>query len=380
MSRDRPAADAVHMAHALALARRGIGRTWPNPPVGAVFVRDGRVVGEGHHRRAGGPHAEIEGLRAAGERARGAVLYVTLEPCAHTGRTGPCVEALLPLGLARVVVAMPDPNPRVRGRSIARLRRAGVRVDVGVGEAEAQALVTGYRTWILLGRPHVTLKVAASLDGRIALAGGAARWITGQSARRAGRLLRAESDAVLVGAGTVRQDDPRLTVRRRGCHDPIRVVVAGAAVDLPARARIFDGAAPTWVVVPDTAAPRRIARLRRSGAEVLAVPGRRGRMPFEAVVRALGARGLTSVLVEGGAQVATDALAAGVVDRVAWFVAPKLLGADALAAVGPLGLRRLVDAPSLRLERVERVGGDVLCFGVPVRRARGRVASLRTAR
>lgn len=372
--------DVVFMQRALGLARRGLGRTWPNPPVGAVFVKGGRVVGEGWHRRAGKPHAEIEALRAAGGRARGAVLYVTLEPCAHTGRTGPCVEALLPLGLARVVVAARDPNPRVRGRGIGRLRRHGVRVDVGICEAEAQELTAGYRTWVVTGRPHVTLKVAASLDGRIAAPGGAAKWITGPSARRAGRAMRAACDAVLVGAGTVRADDPRLTARLPGRPDPVRIVVTGQRVALPSAARVLDGGAPTWLVVPSGASPARLARLRRAGVEIVEVPARRGRMAFDAVVRALGARGLTSVLVEGGAQVATAALAAGVVDRVAWFVAPKLLGADAVAAIGPLGLRRVAGAPLLRVERVERLGDDVLCLGRPIRRGPRHVASPRTAR
>jgi diaminohydroxyphosphoribosylaminopyrimidine deaminase/5-amino-6-(5-phosphoribosylamino)uracil reductase len=351
------------MERALAVARRGLGRTWPNPAVGAVLVKRGRVVGEGYHRRAGEPHAEIEALRAAAGGARGAVLYVTLEPCSHTGRTGPCADALVPLGLARVVVATRDPNPRVRGRGIARLRRHGVPVEVGVRRDEADALIAGYRMRMLRGRPRVTLKVAASLDGRIAAASGDAKWITGPAARRAGRRLRAESDAVLVGAGTIRQDDPRLTARIRGRPDPVRVVVAGASLDLPAGARVFDGAAPTWVVAPAGAAPGRIARLRRAGVEVIEARAVRRRMAFEDVVRALGARGLTSLLVEGGARVATDALQAGVVDRVAWFVAPKLLGADAVAAIGPLGLARVAGAPSLRIDRVEQLGPDVLWLG-----------------
>src|SRR5262245_24025237 len=201
------------MARALALAERGLGRTFPNPPVGAVLVRDGRVVGEGFHQRAGEPHAEIQALRAAGERARGATLYVTLEPCTHFGRTPPCVDALLPLGLRRAVVAMVDPDPRVRGRGIARLRRARVAVAVGPGAEDARRLMLGFCSRVLRGRPLVTLKLAATLDGRIATASGDARWVTGPPARRLAHALRDLSDAVLVGAGTVRADDPRLTCR-----------------------------------------------------------------------------------------------------------------------------------------------------------------------
>src|SRR5207249_3255018 len=224
-----------------------------------VFVRGGRVVGEGFHHRAGAPHAEIEALRAAGGRVRGATLYVTLEPCSHHGRTPPCADALVGLGLRRVVVALVDPNPRVRGRGIGKLRRAGIRVVVGPGAEEARLLTAGYRSHVLRGRPLVTLKLATTLDGRIAAASGDARWITGPAARRLAHALRDLSDAVLVGAGTVRADDPRLTCRLPGGHDPIRVVVAGAGLTLPARARILARGGPsTWVLAPADAAARRV--------------------------------------------------------------------------------------------------------------------------
>src|SRR5439155_1505985 len=269
----RPGAADRFMARALELAAPGLGRTFPNPPVGAVFVRGGRVVGEGFHTRAGAAHAEIEALRAAGRRAAGAVLYVTLEPCVHHGRTPPCIDALLPLGLERVVVAMPDPDPRVRGRGVARLRRAGVPVVVGIGRAEARRLTEGYCSRVLRGRPLVTLKLAMSLDGRIA-AGGRA--------------------------------------------------------------------------------------LRRRGVEVLLERSRRGAVPFATIVRTLGRRGLTSVLVEGGATIAAEALAADVVDRLVLFIAPVLLGGDGVPAVGPLGLRRVMDAIRLGDVAVGRVGRDLV--------------------
>ena len=358
------AADARFMARALALAAEGLGRTFPNPPVGAVFVRGGRVVGEGFHHRAGAPHAEIEALRAAGGRVRGATLYVTLEPCAHHGRTPPCAEALVGLGLRRIVVAMVDPNPRVRGRGIAKLRRAGIPVAVGPGAEEARLLTAGYRARVLHGRPLVTLKLATTLDGRIAAAGGDARWITGPAARRLAHALRDVSDAVLVGAGTVRADDPRLTCRLPGGHDPVRIVLAGPALRLPARARVLArGGPPTWVVAPRGAPAARVAALRRRGVEVLLVPGRRGRVPFAALVRLLGARGLTSLLVEGGGTVAAEALRARAVDRLVLFVAPAILGGDGVAAVGPLGRVRARDAVRVGGLAVAHVGPDLVLEG-----------------
>jgi len=320
------------MGRALELAARGLGRTFPNPPVGAVLVRGGRVIGEGFHHRAGEPHAEIEALRAARGRVRGATLYVTLEPCTHFGRTPPCVDALLPLGLRRAVIAMPDPNPRVRGRGIGRLRRAGVAVAVGVGEREARVLTAGYASRVLRGRPLVTLKLATTLDGRIAAASGEARWITGPAARRLAHALRDISDAVLVGAGTVRADDPRLTCRLPGGRDPLRIVVAGRRLALPRRARVLAGGGPTtWVVAPAGASAARVAALRRRGVEVLLLGRRRGRVPFGLLARALGDRGLTSVLIEGGGTVAAEALRARVVDRVVLFMAPVLLAAQAIS-------------------------------------------------
>jgi diaminohydroxyphosphoribosylaminopyrimidine deaminase/5-amino-6-(5-phosphoribosylamino)uracil reductase len=376
------AADARFMARALALAARGLGRTFPNPPVGAVFVRDGRVVGEGFHTRAGAPHAEVEALRAAGPRARGAVLYVTLEPCTHHGRTPPCIEALLPLGLARVVVATPDPNPRVRGRGIARLRRAGIPVTVGVGSKEARLILEGYRSWVLRRRPYVTLKLATTLDGRIAAATGDARWITGAPARRLAHALRDVSDAVLVGAATVRADDPRLTCRLAGGHDPVRVVLASTALRLPLRAKIFaPGGPPTWVLAPRGTPAARVEALRRRGVEVLLVPAKRGRIGFAEVARALGDRGITSLLVEGGGTVAAAALRARMVDRVVLFVAPTILGGDGVPAVNALGIRSVRAAIQVEDLATARVGRDLVLEGrVRYPRRAGAFASTQPAR
>jgi diaminohydroxyphosphoribosylaminopyrimidine deaminase/5-amino-6-(5-phosphoribosylamino)uracil reductase len=272
---------------------------------------------------------------------------------------------MLALGLARVVVAEVDPHPRVRGRSVARLRRAGVLVTVGVGAGEARVLTAGYRTRILRGRPQVVLKLATTLDGRIAAGGGDSRWITGAAARRLAHALRDVSDAVLVGAATVRADDPRLTCRLPGGHDPVRIVLAGRGLALPLRARLLARRGPpTWIVAPVGAARRRVAALVRRGIEVIPLAaGRGGRIPFDRVVRELGRQGLTTLLVEGGGTVAAAALRARVVDRVVLFVAPAVLGGDGVPAVGPLGLRRA--ARALRLEHVAvgRAGDDLVIEG-----------------
>jgi diaminohydroxyphosphoribosylaminopyrimidine deaminase/5-amino-6-(5-phosphoribosylamino)uracil reductase len=354
------AADEAWMERALALARRGLGRTHPNPPVGAVFVRGGRVLGEGFHRRAGAPHAEIEALRAAASAVRGADLFVTLEPCSHAGRTPPCAAALRDLGLRRVVAAMVDPNPRVRGRGVRLLRAAGVPVEVGPGAAAAAELTAGYRSWLARGRPLVTLKLAASLDGRIATAAGHSRWITAAPARRHAHGLRDVSDAVLVGAETVRHDDPRLTCRLRGGSNPIRVVLAGPGLRLPRGAAVFGPEAPTWVFTSCDADPRRAAALERRGVEVVRLPSRGGRVPFARVAQALGVRGITSVLIEGGGMVAAAALRAGSVDRVVWYAAPLLLGGDARAAVGALGATRVGAGIRLRNTTIAQVGADLV--------------------
>jgi diaminohydroxyphosphoribosylaminopyrimidine deaminase/5-amino-6-(5-phosphoribosylamino)uracil reductase len=359
------ASDARFMRRALALAARGLGRTWPNPPVGAVLVRGGRVIGEGFHTCAGAPHAEIEALRAARGRAGGAELFVTLEPCSHHGRTPPCADALLGLGLSRVVVAVPDPNPRVRGRGIRTLRAHGIPVTVGVEATAAGELLAGFRSSMLRGRPLVTLKLAVTLDGRIAARGGDARWITGPAARREAHALRGVSDAILVGAGTVRADDPRLTCRIAGGHDPLRIVLASRTLDLPRRAQVLVDRAPTLVVAPAGAAAARVESLRRSGVEVLLLPGARGRVPFGTLVRALGECGLTTLLVEGGATVAAEALQAGVVDRVVLFVAHTLLGGDAIPAIGALGIDRVAEAVRLSGTRVRQVGQDLVVEGRP---------------
>jgi diaminohydroxyphosphoribosylaminopyrimidine deaminase/5-amino-6-(5-phosphoribosylamino)uracil reductase len=365
------AADERLMRRALALAERGRGTTRPNPVVGAVVARGGRVLAEGFHRQAGLPHAEVNALaRLRAKAALGATLYVNLEPCCHTGRTGPCTEAILAAGIARVVVGMVDPNPLVDGEGIARLRRAGVRVDVGCLAAECRAANRAFSIWASAHRPLVTLKAAASLDGFIAPADGAATpgrrrrrapvWITGPAARRVAHELRAAHDAVLVGSGTVLADDPRLTVRlpgaARGADAPLRVVLDGR-LRTPPDAKVLGPGAATIVFTRRGAPRARAGALRARGAEVIELPAR-GALPVAAVLAELAARDVQSVLVEGGAAVHAAFIAAGVVDNVALFVAPRLLGGGVPIA---RGLTRGLEA-AVGLERLgaRRIGPDLL--------------------
>lgn len=352
------------MARAVALARRGLGRTSPNPPVGAVVVRNGRIVGEGWHRRAGGSHAEVVALRRAGAAARGATLYVTLEPCSHFGRTPPCVSGVVAAGVTRVVVGVGDPNPRVHGRGLRALRAAGITVELGVCGEEARAVSEWFRHFVVRRRPFVLLKLAASLDGRIATATGESRWVSDAAARRWVHTLRNRVDAVMVGAGTVLADDPALTCRMRGGRDPRRVVVDGRLRIAP-RAAVLrrGGAAPAIVATTVDASPRRRRALERAGAEVLVLPGRDGRLRLAALLEALAARDVVSVLIEGGGDLAAAALRERVVDRMLVVSAPLLLGADGRPMLGALGVRRLARAPRLIRVRVTPLGSDLLWDG-----------------
>lgn len=349
------------MRLALREARRGRGRTSPNPPVGAVVVTaGGTVAGRGFHRRAGAPHAEIEALASAGSAARGATLVVTLEPCAHHGRTPPCTEAIVAAGVRRVVIGARDPNPHVPGQGAALLAAAGVEVADGVLEAACNDLIAPFRKHVRTGLPWVTLKLAASLDGRIATAAGDSRWITGPDSRRYAHRLRNEHDAILVGAETVRRDDPALTCRLRGGRNPLRIVLDGR-LRLPATARVLtDGAAPTLIVAGRSAPARRPWMDRAAGVQVMRLSDRDGVVSPRALLRALGRRGVVSVLVEGGARVAGTLLRAGAVDRLLCFLAPMLIGEDGRPMVGPLGVLGLRSALRLGPLRLRRFATDIL--------------------
>jgi diaminohydroxyphosphoribosylaminopyrimidine deaminase/5-amino-6-(5-phosphoribosylamino)uracil reductase len=358
-----PMDDAAWMDRALLVAEAGLGLTSPNPAVGAVLVRDGRVVGEGAHLRAGTPHAEALALQAAGEEARGAEAYVTLEPCSHHGRTPPCAEALVAAGVRRVVAAGSDPNPRVRGQGLARLRDAGIEVAVGVREAEARALNRGFFSVHLRGRPHVTLKTAMTLDGKIVAADGQSRWITGEAARAEAHRLRFLADAVMVGIGTALADDPRLTVRATGlpAKEPLRVVV-DSRLRLPPEAALRTAGDPGRVVVAcaGAAAGPRADALRARGARVVEAGEAGGRVDLARLLLILGGLDVLSVLVEGGAELAAGLLDAGLVDRVAVFVAPRLLGGRAVP--GPIGGpgRPLKEAVTLGAVTARAIGPDLL--------------------
>ncbi|TNF20743.1 MAG: bifunctional diaminohydroxyphosphoribosylaminopyrimidine deaminase/5-amino-6-(5-phosphoribosylamino)uracil reductase RibD [Rhodobacteraceae bacterium] len=350
------------MAHALRLGRRGQGRCWPNPAVGCIIARGDRVLGRGWTRPGGRPHAETEALAMAGAAARGATAYVTLEPCAHHGRTPPCAEALIEAGIARVVAALEDRDPRVSGRGFALLRAAGVAVTTGVLAEAAARDHAGFFLRQTEGRPFVTLKLAASLDGRIATASGESQWITGPEARRAVHALRARHDAVMVGAGTVRADDPSLTVRDLGTrHQPVRVVVS-RGLDLPLSGQLARtaGEVPVWICHGPDADPGLIDAWKGLGARLIPCAIVRGQVDMASVLQGLGAAGLTRVFCEGGGQLAGSLLSAGLVDELISFTAGLALGAEGQPSIGALGLERLVEAPRLDLAEVRQVGDDVL--------------------
>lgn len=323
----------TYMRRAMELALRGRGRTSPNPVVGAVLVKGGRVVGEGYHRRAGGPHAEVEALRKAGGKARGADLYVTLEPCCHEGRTPPCVDTIVEAGVARVFVGARDPNPRVDGRGIRLLKKAGVEVKVGMLRDGCRSINEAYNKFARSGMPFVTAKVALTLDGKIATASGSSKWITNAKCREFVHELRACSDAVLVGGGTVRIDDPRLTARSKGARGrkPVAVVV-DESLDIPRDARIFERDAGGLVfVTTEGAKPSRIKRIESLGHDVIVLrANRHGLIDTRAALRALGERGMVSVLLEGGGRTFASFAREGMIDRIVACIAPKLVGGEGL--------------------------------------------------
>lgn len=351
------------MRAAVALARRGLGQTWPNPSVGCVIVRDGRVVGRGTTAPGGRPHAEAVALAMAGEAAREATAYVTLEPCSHQGRAGPCADALAAAGVSRVVVACGDPDPRVDGAGIARLRAAGVTVETGLDAASAAEGLAGFLTRVRLGRPLVTLKLATTLDGRIATHAGESRWITGPAARRATHAMRARHDGVMVGIGTVLADNPDLTCRIAGMEQAPRVrVVLDSTLRTSPESRLAATAhdAPTWILHRADADPARGAALEACGVRLLPVPGGVSGLDLHEALQALGRAGLTSLLAEGGAGVAAGLLRAGLVDRVAWFHAPSVMGADGWPAAQAFGIASLPAMPRFTRTATYPLGADML--------------------
>ncbi|MBI2873416.1 MAG: bifunctional diaminohydroxyphosphoribosylaminopyrimidine deaminase/5-amino-6-(5-phosphoribosylamino)uracil reductase RibD [Chloroflexi bacterium] len=355
------------MAQALELARQALGQVSPNPAVGAVLVKEDKVVGQGYTQPPGGPHAEIVALQQAGERSRGATLYVTLEPCCHYGRTPPCTDALLAAGVSDVHMSVVDPNPLVAGKGKRQLEDAGLRVNVGDGDEEARRLNEAYFKHIVSGLPFVTAKFATSLDGKIATATGESRWITGEEARRTVHQMRAVSDAVMVGIDTALADDPQLTARegeRPLERQPLRVVVDSTG-RLPARARLLAGPGRALVATARMSPSRRSA-LERSGAEVVSLPGEDGRVDLPALLRLLGQRGVMSILVEGGGALLGSFFQQRLVDKVVAFIAPIIIGGrEAPSPVGGQGFPSLSEALRLHLVTVESVGEDLMLTGYP---------------
>jgi diaminohydroxyphosphoribosylaminopyrimidine deaminase/5-amino-6-(5-phosphoribosylamino)uracil reductase len=343
-----PPDDATHMRAALALAQRGLGECWPNPSVGCVITRNGRVIARARTAPGGRPHAETQALAAAGPGAQGATAYITLEPCAHHGHTPPCAQALIAAGIARAVIALPDPDPRTNGAGIAQLRAAGIQVETGLLEPQAAHLAEGFLRRIRDHRPLVTLKLATTLDGRIATHSGESQWITGPQARRAAHALRASHDAIMVGVGTILADDPRLTCRLPGARTtPLVRVIADSHLRTRLTSAILSTAhdQPTWFLTRPGSDPDRIRAVTSCGAEVIEVPPGTMGIDLPHALRRLAERGLTRLLVEGGAHLAAALLRDDLVDRIAWFHAPAMMGGDGFPAVQAFGVRTLADMP-----------------------------------
>ncbi len=348
--------DHRHMARALGLAALGLYTTTPNPRVGCVIVKDGAVVGEGWHEKAGGPHAETSALQAAAAKAAGATVYVTLEPCAHHGRTPPCVEALLAAKPARAVAAMQDPNPQTAGKSIERLRSAGITVDVGLLEHEARELNIGFVSRMTRGTPWVRMKVAASLDGRTALANGESQWITGDAARKDGHAWRARACAVLTGVGTVKDDDPQLTVRDVATsRQPLRVVV-DSRLQTPLTARVLG---PGALIAAAGVDARRSVALRARGAEVVVLPNHEGKVELPALLQELARRGCNEVHVEAGHKLNGSLLDEGLVDELLIYFAPCILGDTAQGMFHLPPLVNLAGRRNIKITDIRQIGDDV---------------------
>ena len=360
-----------YMQRALALARQALGRVSPNPAVGAVLVRSGRVVGEGYTQPPGGPHAEIVALGQAGEAARGAALYVSLEPCCHHGRTPPCTEAIIAAGVAEVHLATLDPDPNVNGSGRDQLAAAGIAVHVGEGEEEARRLNEAYIKHRTTGLPFVIAKFAASLDGRIAAASGDSRWISGPQSRQWAHEQRATMDAIMVGVNTILVDDPQLTARPGGQESerqPLRVV-ADSHGRTPASARVLQGPGEALIATSDRSDPSWRQAIEAAGAEVLVLPSDGDSLDLTALLRALAERGVLSLLAEGGGILLGSLFDQGLVDKVQVIIAPLIIGAaEAPAAVAGRGAERLADAWRLREVTVERLGDDILIIGYPTKR------------
>jgi diaminohydroxyphosphoribosylaminopyrimidine deaminase/5-amino-6-(5-phosphoribosylamino)uracil reductase len=356
--------DEQWMKRAIRLAEKGRGRTSPNPMVGAVIVKEGIVIGEGYHAKAGEAHAEIIALRKAGEEAKGSTLYLNLEPCTHYGRTPPCAPVIIEAGVRRVVIGIEDPNPLIKGKGMESLRKAGLEVEVGILEKECQKLNEAFYKYIVKREPFVILKVAATLDGRIATRDGESKWISGETSRRFVHRLRDQVDGVVVGIGTILKDDPMLTARVRGGRDPLRVVL-DSRLRIPEDAKVIKvDPSKTIIATTELAARDKRQRLEKMGVQILILDSKHERVSLKPLLSKLGEMGIMSILVEGGSQVNGSFLDEGLIDKLLLFLSPKLIGDDqAIGIFGGKGVTRLKDAVHLRELRVRRIGGDILIEG-----------------
>lgn len=353
------------MRRALALARKGSGRTSPNPAVGAVVARDGVIAGEGWHRKAGTPHAEIHALQQAGAAARGGDLYVTLEPCAHFGKTPPCADAVIAAGVARVFIGMIDPNPLVSGRGVAKLRSAGIEVVTGINEADCREINLPFIKQVTTGLPFVTMKSAMTLDGKTAALFGDSKWITSEASRKLVHRLRAAADAVMTGSGTLLTDDPQLTVRMAHGKNPLRIVV-DSSLKIPVNSRIMAEAHKIPVIIAAIRGDEeKVRALTAKGAEVLFCSGKDGAVELPDLMRKLGARGIQSILLEGGERLCGEMLRNRLIDRFLFFYAPKLLGGEGKGLFAGVGAPLMADAMPLVIKKMSKSGSDILVEAYP---------------
>jgi len=367
------------MRRALRLAKKGRGRTSPNPMVGAVLVKDGRVIGEGYHTKAGEAHAELLALREAKEEAKGATLYLNLEPCNHYGRTPPCAPAVIEAGVKRVVAGMEDPNPLVKGKGSESLRKAGLAVEIGILKNECRRLNEAFCKYIVKKEPFVILKVAATLDGKIATRDGDSKWISGESSRRFVHRLRDQVDGVIVGVGTILKDDPMLTARIKGGRDPYRIIL-DSRLRIPEDAKVIEISPSRTIVATTELSPKdKRDRLEKKGVRIIILDSKQGRVNLKTCLFRLGGMEMMSVLVEGGSQVNGAFLDEGLIDKFILFLSPRLIGdKDALGIFGGKGIESLRETISLNEFRVRKIGGDILLEGsiipslVPLQMGSGR--------
>lgn len=357
------ASDECYMKQALELAEKGLGKTSPNPAVGCVIVKEGKVVGQGYHEKAGLPHAEINALKEAGGEAKGATLYVTLEPCAHHGKTPPCTEAIEKASVGKVVAAMIDPNPQVAGKGIAELVNEGIEVKTGILEEEAKMMNEGYEKFITTGMPFVILKSAMSIDGKIATRTGDSKWITNEETRHHVHKLRGMVDAILVGVNTVIKDDPQLTARIPGGRNPKRIIV-DSHLRIPKNAKVLDKQAETIIATTSRVPMSNMKEIENRGAKILVVTEREGKVDLRSLMRELGKEEITSVLIEGGGEVNASALASGIVDKVLFFISPQIVGGkEAVDVVGGKGIDSLKDSIKILKYEITGIGDDLLFEG-----------------